>query len=169
MTSCIKKTKGKPLKLHIKLSILRDISEGLRYLLEEKYYFHRDLSSNNIKMLMAKIGDFGAVKFIPRHNDKTAIHTRQLGTEQFMPPEALSDNPSYSKSVDVFSLACIALHLISGEWPTPKAQVLYANTNQIPVVRSEIERRRDYFDKVPSECPFLKKLIEDYLNIKSSE
>ena len=77
--------------------------------------------------------------------------------------------PSYSKSIDVFSLACIALHLISGEWPTPKAPVLYTNTNQIPVVRSEIERRRDYFDKVPSECPFLKKLIEDRLNIKSSK
>lgn len=170
LTNCIKKTKEKPLQPHIKLSILRDIAEGLRYLHDEKHYFHRDLSSNNImltKILVAKIGDFGAAKFIPKHNDMTAVHTQIPGTEHFMPPETLFDIPLYSKSVDVFSLACIALHLMSGEWPKPKAQVFYINQN--PVVRSEIERRKDYIEAVASEYPLLTKLIEDCLSLKSSE
>ena len=152
LTSCIERTKEEPLQVHLKLSILRDISEGLRYLHNEKHHFHRDLSSNNIMltdMLVAEIGDFGTAKFIP------ALHTQQ---EDFMPPEALSDNPSYSKSVDVFSLACIALHLTSGKWPTPKAQAYYKIRE--PVVRTEIERRIDYFNKVSCESPRLRKLIK---------
>lgn len=166
LTSCIERTSEEPLQLLDKLSILRDISEGLRYLHDERDSFHRDLSSTNVmltKMSVAKIGDFGMAHFIPEFNFQTQIP----GTKHFMPPEALSDDPQYGKSVDVFSLACIVLHLTSGKWPKPKAQVYYSDRK--PIVRTEIERRIDYFDNVSLECPRLKNLIKDSLDVEPNE
>ena len=46
-------------------------------------------------------------------------HTRKPGTTHFMPPETLN-KPRYGKPVDVFSLGCVALHVISHQWPEPK-------------------------------------------------
>ena len=36
-----------------------------------------------------------------------------LGTQEFMPPEALEDPPQYDLSVDVFSFGCVIIHLIA--------------------------------------------------------
>ena len=146
--------------LNIKLTILVDISEGLRYL-HGQDILHRDLSSNNIlltKDLVAKIADLGMAKVVKQ--SKTMTQTRAPGTIHFMPPEALSVKPHYSKPVDVFSLACVALHIMSHQWPEPKDQVQHINNSVVAL--TEVQRRDGYL-----ECctpPSLKELVKSCLN-----
>ena len=60
-------------------------------------------------------------KVIPSGLQKQA---QAPGSVVFMPPEALSDNPQYGKPIDVFSVGCVCVHLISMEWPTLLDQVV---------------------------------------------
>ena len=111
--------KGK-VPLHLKLSILVDVSQGLAFLHCNQNIIHRDLSSNNVLLtrgLVAKIADFGVAKVMKQN--KCVTQTQAPGTQFFMPPEALSVKPRYGKPVDVFSLACVTLHLMSHQWPQP--------------------------------------------------
>ena len=142
--------------LTTKLSILVDISEGLQYL-HSQDILHRDLSSNNIllttKDLVAKIADLGMAKVVKQN--KTMTQTRAPGTIYFMPPEALSVKPHYSKPVDVFSLACVALHVMSHQWPEPKDQVEIVNNSM--VAHTEVQRRDQYLEYCTP--PSLKALV----------
>ena len=47
----------------------------------------------------------------------------------FMPPEALLVRPHYDKPIDVFSLACVALHVMSHQWPEPEDLVQELRNN----------------------------------------
>ena len=66
--------------------------------------------------------------------------TQTPGTLHFMPPEALSNKPRYGLPVDVFSLACVALHLMSCKWPEPKDRVLEDSL----IALTEVQRRDEY-------------------------
>ena len=57
-----------------------------------------------------------------------------------MPPEVLSVRPRYGKPVDVFSLACIACHVMSHQWPEPKDLL----PEDSMTARTEVQRRQDY-------------------------
>ena len=141
---------------HFKLSILMDTCNGLEFL-HSQSIIHRDLSSNNIlltKHLVAKISDLGMAKVIPPGLQK---HTRAPGTVVFMPPEALSVNPQYGKPIDVFSVGCVCVHVISMEWPMPSDKIHAKN-----VVLSEIQRREKYFTKLV-KYPSLEQLVKQCL------
>ena len=123
--------------LYIKLSILVDICQGLEFL-HGQDIVHRDLSSNNIlltKHFVAKISDLGTAKFLIHEGMKT--QTQTPGTLHFMPPEALLKKPRYGKPVDVFSLACVILHVMSHQWPEPKDHVPEGSMTAL----TEVERR----------------------------
>jgi len=144
--------------LSVKISIIRDISLGLRYL-HAQDIIHRDLSSNNIlltEQLTAKIGDLGVAKLI--EPDGARSHTLAPGTQHFLPPETVSTKPQYGKPVDVFSLGCVMIHLMTHEWPVPAAETRYDETQGRKVVLSEVERRQVYLDQIP-ESTALKDLI----------
>ena len=105
---------------HFKLSMLVDVAQGLEFL-HGQDIIHRDLSSNNVlltKNLLAKTAGLGVAKVVQDNKIKT--HTQAPGTTHFMPPEALKEKPCYGKPVDVFSLACVFLHVMSHQWPVPK-------------------------------------------------
>jgi len=141
---------------HFKLSILMDTCHGLQFL-HSQNIIHRDLSSNNIlltKHLVAKISDLGMAKVIPPGLQK---HTQAPGTIVFMPPEALSITPKYGKSVDVFAMGCVLLHMISMEWPMPLDKI---GANK--VILSEVERRERYFINMVKYAS-LKQLVEQCL------
>ena len=144
------------LPLHIKLSILTDVSQGLQYL-HSQNIIHRDLSSNNVlltKQLAAKIADFGMAKEILPELAGQIRNTKAPGGVVFMSPEALRDNPTYGKPLDIFSLGCITLHLMSMKWPAPDFPVQEDN-----IALSEIERRARYISKLDSVPP-LRHLVE---------
>jgi len=141
LTNCLEKYDENTVDLHIKLSILVDVSQGLEFL-HGQDIVHRDLTSNNIlltKHCVAKISDFGTAKLMKDHS-QISKHTRTPGTVQFMPPEAISVKPCYGKSIDVFSLGCVSLHLMSHQWPQPADQVRQGTLTAL----TEVERREEY-------------------------
>ena len=147
---------------HFKLSILMDTCNGLQFL-HSQNIIHRDLSSNNIlltKHLVAKISDLGMAKVIPPGLQR---HTQAPGTIVFMPPEALSINPQYGKPIDVFSVGCVCVHVVSLEWPTPLDRVGANN-----VVLSEVQRREQYFTKM-IKYPSLEHLVKQCLQDKPEQ
>ena len=149
--------------LHFKLSILIDVAQGLEFL-HGQDIIHRDLSSNNVlltKHLMAKITDLGVAKVIQENKMKT--HTQAPGTLHFMPPEALKSKPCYGKPVDVFSLACVTLHVMSHQWPEPKDRV----TEDTMAVLTEMQRREEYVTFCTQ--PALRELVKLCLHNKPEE
>ena len=149
--------------LHFKLSILVDVAQGLEFL-HGQDIIHRDLSSNNVlltKHLVAKIADLGVAKVMVQSTRKT--QTKAPGTPDFMPPEALKSKPRYGKPVDVFSLACVALHVMSHQWPGPK-DLLCDDTM---MAFTETQRREEYIRFCTQ--PELKELVELCLHNKPEQ
>ena len=158
------KNKQSNIPMKTKISILHDVSLGLRYLHAGKpVVIHRDLSSNNVMLtshLVAKIGDLGVAKVI--RADSRQIRSRLTtapGTVDFMPPETLEANPVYGTAVDVFSLAGIALHVFAEEWPTPCGPKRRNPVTKKLVALTEAERRHEYLDKIPEGAGELKELF----------
>lgn len=151
--------------LHFKLSILVDVVQGLEFL-HAQDIVHRDLSSNNVlltKQLVAKIADLGVAKVIEQN--KTMTQTQTPGTLHFMPPEALAVRPRYGLPVDVFSLACIALHVMSCKWPEPKERVIEVKDSLIAL--TEVQRRDEYLQSC--DISTLRQLIENCLHNKPEQ
>ena len=98
---------------------------------------------------MAKIGDVGLAKVIRNSALKLPI-----GTLHFTAPEAVSI-PQYSKPVDVFSLGCIACHVMSHEWPKP-----IDSEDSLPV-HTEAQKREPYLQVCTQSS--LKDLIKSCL------
>ena len=135
-----------------KLSIIKDVALGLRYLhTHNPPIIHRDLSSNNVllsKGMEGKIGDLGTTRLVdPRRQSRM---TQAPGTAHFMPPEALAEdvtNIRYGKGLDVFSFGCVMLHTLSHQWPAPsQAVIINPDTGLVTGGRSEVERRSQYFE-----------------------
>ena len=163
LTSFIERNQYK-IAVETKLSILHDVSLGLSHLHAlNPAVFHRDLSSNNILLssnLVAKISDLGTAKMIRADSKQIKSRlTKAPGTEIFMPPEALEDDPVYGTPVDVFSFGGIALHLFSEEWPTPSGAKKRDPTTNKLLALSEAQRRQCYLDAMTVEGAALKEIV----------
>ena len=125
LTSLVDKHKEIP--VHIKFSIVHDVSLGLCYLHNhDPPIVHRDLSPNNILLTVhhvAKISDLGVAKVIKADSRKTM--TKAPGTVDFMPPESLSNTPVYGLPMDIFSFAGVILHTFNQQWPHPTDQIQF--------------------------------------------
>ena len=169
LTSLLKETPVVP--IGTKLSIIKDVALGLRYLhTRNPPIIHRDLSSNNVllsKGMEGKIGDLGTARLVdPRRQSRM---TQAPGTAYFMPPEALAEdvtNIRYGKELDVFSFGCVMLHTLSHEWPTPsQAVIINPETGLVTGGRTEVERRSKYFLRIDrSRSDVLIPLIESCLS-----
>ena len=137
----------------VKWSILYDIALGLQYLhCHDPAVIHRDLSPNNVLLtsrMVAKIGDLGVAKVIKVDRRTVSRYTLAPGTIDFMPPEALENEPKYGTPLDVFSYAGIVLFVANQEWPRP-TEVTYKDPNnpKALLARTEVERRHRYIDKL---------------------
>ena len=158
--------KHEKIPVHIKYSIVHDVSLGLCYLHNhDPPIVHRDLSPNNVLLTahhVAKISDLGVAKVIKADSRKTM--TKAPGTVDFMPPEALAKSPVYGPSMDVFSFAGIILHTFNQQWPSPSEQVEFDPKTRTRVALSEIERRQQYLDKMIGEAEVLRPLVEECLD-----
>ena len=158
--------KHEKIPVHIKYSIVHDVSLGLCYLHNhDPPIVHRDLSPNNVLLTahyVAKISDLGVAKVIKADSRKTM--TKAPGTVDFMPPEALDDTPVYGPPVDVFSFAGIILHTVNQQWPSPSKQVQFDPKTRRRVALSEVERRQQYLDKMTEEAEVLRPLVKECLD-----
>ena len=164
LTSFVEKHEKIP--VHIKYSIVQDVSLGLCYLHNhDPPIVHRDLSPNNILLTahhVAKISDLGVAKVIRADSRKTM--TKAPGTVDFMPPESLARSPVYGSPMDVFSFAGIILHTFNQQWPSPSEQVVFDPKTRTRVALSEVEQRQQYLDKMIGEAEVLRQLVEECLD-----
>jgi len=161
VTGLIKMYEQKSFPFHFKLSILLDACQGLQFL-HYRNIVHRDLSSNNIlltKHFVAKIGDLGMAKVIL----PGLKNTQAPGTTVFMAPEALCDNGKYGAPIDVFSVGCVCIHLMSMKWPAPKFYKQKDKSTGKMIILSELERRIEYISTFFTELQVLRNLVENCL------
>ena len=109
--------------LRVKRKILVDVCRAMIYLHNLRpCVLHRDLTSNNILLtndFRAKVTDFGQARFYVDADQQKL--TEQPGTKMYMPPEGLRPEPKYGKPLHRFSFGCVALQILTHEWPAPNA------------------------------------------------
>ena len=164
LTSVVEKYPNIP--MHVKLSMLLDVSRGLWYLhIHHPPIVHRDLSPNNVLLtgqFVAKISDPGIAKLIQVDSKKTKTHAP--GTVDFMPPEALLKIPEYGPPLDIFSYGGLILLTVNQEWPEPLHYVMTdPKTGKITGL-SEVERRQHYMAKMNGTPVDLRSLVEQCLD-----
>lgn len=131
--------------LHLKVIVLRQVSQALAYLHSKNPpLVHHDLSSNNVLLnlvtFVTKVSDFGMSRAI--YPSRLTRKSSVKGTMAFMPPEALQRPPRYNEKMDVFSFGNIILTTLTHEWPDP------GNPNQSKegklIALTELQRRERY-------------------------
>ena len=98
---------------HIKF-IFNELVLGLEYL-HKSGVLHRDLKPSNILLNNkggVKIGDFGLSRFFT--NNQIKRYTNKVATVCYRAPELLLGEVNYSTEIDIWSLGCILLELLTG-------------------------------------------------------
>ena len=154
-----------PLTYHTAINISYDIALALAYL-HSIYIIHRDLSSNNVLLLgnrRAKVSDFGVSKFIDPRRQRQSSLTMCPGNSAYMPPEAIDEayTASYSEKLDCFSYGVLCVQMLTRKFPAPTSRlVAAADSANMRVVVSEIERRREHIDLIDETHPFLVTILQ---------
>ena len=158
-----------PLPYHVQVDISHDIALALAYL-HSNDIIHRDLSSNNVLLIRpgyrAKVTDFGMSKFTEMHPHMTPL-TKCPGTQAYMAPEALQEEPIYTAKLDVFQAGVLMVQIITRKFPDPtRANRRIADprypTGVILVPVPELERRHNHLSLI-SDTHSMVGLIRDCL------
>ena len=146
--------------MFVRLSILQDVSKGVRYLHSLKPpVLHRDLSSNNVllttvRRLVAKISDFVVMKVVSPLSSE--YRSKVPGNVYFMP--APRENVHHGLPLDVFSFGCVVCHVITQQWPEPSSSSVANDPVNGPTSKvTEVQRRRRYIDQISNKS--LKQLV----------
>ena len=153
---------------HIQVNLCHDITLALSFL-HSNEIIHRDLSGNNVLLsgqpnVRAKVTDFGMASLSNQLSPRTSYLTYTMcpGTDAYMPPEAVKDQPMYSKKIDCFSFGVIVVQILTRKFPKPgdrlkKIQIdspqMSNVTAYVPV--SEYERRQDHISEADRDNPLL--------------
>ena len=129
--------------LSVKLGILLDVSYGLLYLHSQQPtgIIHRDLNPGNVLLtrdLRAKIADLGVSQYL----SISKAQSMAPGAWDYMPPEAMRENPTYDTSLDVFSFGHITL-CVGNHCTLDIALPSLGESSQ-----SSIKRRKRYLDSL---------------------
>ena len=142
---------------HIQVNICHNIAMALTFL-HANGIVHRDLSSNNVLLISnvrAKVTDFGMARLgdiIPRASRLT--FTMCPGTDVYMPPEAIQDQPVYSEKIDCFSFGVIVIQMLTRQFPNPSDRMQRVESHPDYPRRTmmmcipEIERRKKHISQV---------------------
>ena len=167
-----------PIPYHIQVSVCHDITLALSFL-HSNGIVHRDLSSNNVLLrgnILAKVTDFGMAK-LGDLNPQTTRYTFTMcpGTDVYMPPEAVKDDPVYTEKIDCFSFGVIIIQTSTRQFPKPgnRRQEVEINHPGLPrgtveVRLAEVDRRQNHISQVDPNHPLLP-IALDCLNDKDSE
>ena len=141
----------------LKCSVLQDVARGLAYLHgQSPPIIHRDLSARNVLLnseMVGKIADLGVARFAPRMR-AAATMTKGPGSSVYMPPEAFApaktnkEMSKYDTSIDIFSLGVVTMFTVSETFPCDPLEPNYLNKDGLLVARTELQRRREYMERV---------------------
>ena len=167
-----------PIPYHIQVNVCHDITLALSFL-HSNGIVHRDLSSNNVLLrgnILAKVTDFGMAKLGDLNPQATRYtFTMCPGTDVYMPPEAVKDDPVYTEKIDCFSFGVIIVQTSTRQFPKPgnRRQEVEINHPGLPrgtleVRLAEVDRRRNHISQVDPNHPLLP-IALDCLKDKDSE
>ncbi|CAI8033271.1 Protein kinase and PP2C-like domain-containing protein [Geodia barretti] len=135
--------------LHVKLSILHDVTKGLVFLhTRNPVIVHRDLTARNVLLdaaMTAKIADLGNSRITNlRPGQLAGTMTMGIpGTLVYMPPEASTDH--YGPPLDMFSFGHLCLFTATQVFPGDLLPSTYTDPRKNKVkARTELERRESY-------------------------
>ena len=154
-----------PIPYHIQVNICHDITLALSFL-HSNDIVHRDLSSNNVLLIgniRAKVTDFGMAKLGDLNPQATRYtFTMCPGTDVYMPPEAVQDEPVYTEKIDCFSFGVIIIQTSTRQFPKPGNRRQRVEINQpglprgiVEVRLAEIDRRQNQIGQVDPNHPLL--------------
>ena len=143
---------------HVQVNICHDIALALTFL-HVNGIVHRDLSSNNVLLISnvkAKVTDFGMAKFGDHNPRATRLtFTMSPGTDVYMPPEAIQDQPIYTEKIDCFSFGVIVVQVLTRQFPNPgdRLQKVELNHPGLPrgtlmVCIPEVDRRQNHISQI---------------------
>ena len=149
-----------PLSFLLEVNICHDISLAVAYL-HSNNIIHRDLSSNNVLLVgnaaRAKVVDFGVAKL--NDNSKKCI-TQIPGTEVYMAPEIIKNNPECSDKVDCYSVGVLIVQILTRLYPEPGPRTetrpdTSSPTKTVEVPIPDVERRKNHIDLIDPNNPLL--------------
>ena len=167
-----------PIPYHIQVNVCHDITLALSFL-HSNGIVHRDLSSNNVLLrgsILAKVTDFGMAKLGDLNPQATRYtFTMCPGTDVYMPPEAVKDDPVYTEKIDCFSFGVIIVQTSTRQFPKPGNRWQEVEINhpglprgQVAVRVTEVDRRQDHINQVDPNHPLLP-IALDCLKDKDTE
>ncbi|KAF7723669.1 hypothetical protein EC973_001760 [Apophysomyces ossiformis] len=148
----------------------RQILQGIKYL-HERGILHRDIKAANVLVDttgVCKITDFGLSKANHKEEiyDALSDNSAYRGTIYWMAPEVLTS--TYSAKVDIWSLGCTVIEMLTGTHPWLNINQLAAlysiGQSQVPPIPEGIsEEARDFLNKCllinPDERPTAAELL----------
>lgn len=96
--------------------MMKQLLQGLLYLHQEMHIAHRDIKGANILISdkgQVQITDFGLARILNPKN-KMAQYTSRVITLWYRAPEVLLGFANYSFAVDMWSIGCVFVELITG-------------------------------------------------------
>ena len=156
---------SQPIAYHIQANICHDITLALSFL-HSNGIVHKDLSSNNVLLrgnVLAKVTDFGMAKLGDLNPQATRYtFTMCPGTDVYMPPEAVQNEPVYTEKIDCFSFGVIIVQTLTRQFPKPgnRRQKVEVNHPGLPrgvleMCLAEVDRRQNHISQVDPNHPLL--------------
>lgn len=128
---------GHQANLECYLLLLEQMAEGLA-VIHGKRQMHRDIKPENVFLrvagitldaLVPKLGDFGEARDVISQAG-VASYTKCVGTELYMAPELIDDEP-YGTSSDVWALGIVLYEMLSGKHPFARSKNFHRNIQAI--------------------------------------
>lgn len=151
----------------MQVNICHGIALALAYL-HSNNIIHRDLSSNNVLMVgsKVKITDFGMSKLVDVDPRITPL-TMCPGATVYMPPEALKEQPMYSKKLDCFSFGVLTIQVLTRQFPDPgvrfrsiEIEDVRIPMGKVDVPIPETERRYPHISLIDPSHPLLSTALQ---------
>ena len=130
-----------PVPIHAQLDICHDIAQGLEYI-HSREYIHGDITATNI-LLQGRRAKIGGMMTLQCKSPDAELSLCP-GTPAYLPMRSFSF-PDYDESIDCFSFGVVAIHIATGEMPSP-----ISHSNKLS---GEIERYSESIAKVNTGHP----------------